>query len=142
MKNIKLTLFIGFLGLFLVNNVVAQSLKQDWLVSPITQKSEVKVLKNGKVLELTNGLISRQIQILPNAATTSFKNLTTNEQFVRSVRPEARVSFNRKTYQIGGLYGQKEHAYLLEEWTNQFTSNPNDFQFVRHSITKIKPHSH
>lgn len=140
MKNIKLTLFIGFLGLFWVNYVVAQSLKQDWLVSPITQKSEVKVLKNGKVLELTNGLISRQIQISPNAATTSFKNLTTNEQFVRSVRPEARVVFNRKTYQIGGLYGQKEHAYLLEEWTNQFTSNPNDFQFVRHAITDIKPH--
>ena len=140
MKNTIPAYFISFLGLFFVNYVVAQPANQDWLVSPITQKSEVKVLKNGKVLELNNGLISRQIQISPNAATTSFKNLTTNEQFVRSVRPEARVIFNRATYQIGGLHGQKEHAYLLEEWTNEFTSNPADFQFVRYATANLTPH--
>lgn len=113
---------------------------QDWLIAPISQKSEVKIVKNGQTIEISNGLIARQIQILPNAATVSFKNLTTNEQFVRSVRPEARVVLNGKTYNIGGLYGQKEHAYLLEEWANQFTANANDFQFVRYEITNIKPH--
>ncbi len=113
---------------------------QDWLITPIVQKSEVKVVKNGKAIELSNGLVARQIQISPNAATVSYKNITTNEQFVRSVRPEARVVLNGKTYNIGGLYGQKEHAYLLEEWTSQFTANSNDFQFVRHEITNIKPH--
>ncbi len=125
------TLFWG-----MVHDIVAQ----DWLVAPVAQKSEIKILNNGKSLEITNGLIARQIQISPNAATVSFKNLTSNEQFVRSVRPEARVTLNGKTYNVGGLYGQKEHAYLLEEWTSQFTANANDFQFVRHQITDIKPH--
>lgn len=118
------------------NVVVAQ----DWLVTPIVQKSEIKTLKGGKVLEISNGLITRQIQISPNAATISYKNLTTNEQFVRSVRPEARVTLNGKTYNIGGLYGQKEHAYLLEEWAEKFTKNEADFQYVRYEITNLKPH--
>lgn len=119
---------------------IQQTIAQDWLLAPIAQKSDVKLLKNGKLIEISNGLIARQIQISPNAATISFKNLTTNEQFVRSVRPEARVTLNGQTYNIGGLYGQKEHAYLLEEWTNQFTAGSNDFQFVRHTVTPIKPH--
>ena len=125
-----------FFLLFAYHSVFAQ----DWLIAPVTQKSEVKVLKNSKLIEISNGLIARQIQISPNAATVSFKNLTTNEQFVRSVRPEARVVLNGQTYNVGGLYGQKEHAYLLEEWTNQFTANPTDFQFVRHTVAPIKPH--
>lgn len=125
-----------FFLFFVYHSVFAQ----DWLIAPISQKSEVKIVKNGKAITISNGLIARQIQISPNAATVSFKNLTTNEQFVRSVRPEARVVINGKTYNIGGLYGQREHAYLLEEWTNQFTANAEDFQFVRHLIADIKPH--
>ncbi|MEZ4901327.1 MAG: alpha-galactosidase [Spirosomataceae bacterium] len=116
------------------------SVAQDWLIAPITQKSEIKVLKGGKVIEISNGLIVRQIQILPNASTISYKNLTTNEQFVRAVRPEARVTLNGKTYHVGGLYGQKEQAYLLEEWTEQFTNHIDDFQYVRYEISEIKPH--
>lgn len=129
-------LLLFFLLICFLNKANAQ----DWLIQPIAQKSEVKLLKNGKILEISNGLIARQIQILPNAATVSYKNLTTNEQFVRSVRPEARVTLNGKTYNVGGLYGQKEHAYLLEEWTDSFTENSADFQFVRHEIVAVKPH--
>ena len=88
-----------FFLLFAYHSVFAQ----DWLIAPVAQKSEVKVLKNSKLIEISNGLIARQIQISPNAATVSFKNLTTNEQFVRSVRPEARVVLNGQTYNVGGL---------------------------------------
>src|SRR6218665_797061 len=115
------------ISLVSANAVFAQMPANDWLIQPFIQKSEVKVLQNGKLLEITNGLITRQIRVSPNAASVSFKNLTTNEQFVRSVRPEARVVINGKSYNVGGLYGQKEHGYLLEEWIDNFTSQSDDF---------------
>jgi len=136
-KTLSLALTICLLA---VSTTFAQTPNHDWLVHPFIQKSEVKVLQNGQMLEITNGLISRQIRVSPNAATVSFKNLTTNEQFVRSVRSEARVVLNGKTYNVGGLYGQKEHAYLLEEWIPKFTSRPEDFKFVRYETGEVKPH--
>ncbi len=137
MKTLNYLLIIGLLA---ANTVFAQNSGKDWLIQPLTQKSEVKVLQNGHLLEITNGLISRQIRVSPNAATVSFVNLSTNEQFIRSVRPEARVMINGKAYNIGGLYGQKEQAYLLEEWIDKFTGQPDDFQFVRYEKGEVKPH--
>ena len=112
----KLLLFLAFFWLF-ASNIKAQNVVEDWLIKPMSQRSDIKTLDNGKAIELNNGLIARRIQISPNAATTSFKNLVSNEQFIRSVRPEARIVLNGKTYNIGGLYGQQEHAYLLESWS-------------------------
>lgn len=134
----KITLFVlVFITLFR-SDVQAQNIGKDWLVVPISQRSEVKT--DGKAIELNNGLISRRIQIAPNAATTSFKNLVTGEQFIRSVRPEGRLVLNGKTYNIGGLYGQKEHAYLLEDWIPNLTKKDADFQYVRYEIGEVQPH--
>lgn len=134
----KITLFVlVFITLFR-SDVQAQNIGKDWLVVPISQRSEVKT--DGKAIELNNGLISRRIQIAPNAATTSFKNLVTGEQLIRSVRPEGRLVLNGKTYNIGGLYGQKEHAYLLEDWIPNFTKKDADFQYVRYEIGEVQPH--
>lgn len=134
----KITLFVlVFITLFR-SDVQAQNIGKDWLVVPISQRSEVKT--DGKAIELNNGLISRRIQIAPNAATTSFKNLVTGEQLIRSVRPEGRLVLNGKTYNIGGLYGQKEHAYLLEDWIPNFKKKDADFQYVRYEIGEVQPH--
>lgn len=132
--------YLLIISISAANTVFAQTPARDWLIQPFTHKSEVKVLQNGKLLEITNGLITRQIRVSPNAATISFKNLSTNEQFIRSVRPEARVVINGKSYNVGGLYGQKEHAYLLEEWIDKLTGNSGDFQFVRYETGEVKPH--
>ncbi len=138
MKKMKTTLFLlAFIGLY-TNNTQAQSVVKDWLIAPVTQRSEIKI--GDKSLELNNGLISRRIHILPNASTTSFKNLVTGEQFIRSVRPEARIVLDGKTYNVGGLYGQKEHAYLLEDWIPNFTKKETDFQYQRYEIGEVQPH--
>jgi hypothetical protein len=79
----------------------------DWLISKQNFKAEIYQTSSGKDIVLSNGLLKRQIRISPNAATIDFKNLRTNEQFIRSVRPEARITIDGKTYNIGGLYGQK-----------------------------------
>lgn len=114
------------------------AVQADWLISPVTQKAGVYQANNGKDLVLSNGLLVRRFRISPNLATVDYQNSTTNEQFVRSIRPEARLVLDGKTYQVGGLYGQKEHAYLREEWLDTFTANPVDFQFKRFSVTPIK----
>jgi hypothetical protein len=124
--------------LALATKALAQNPGADWLITPTTSRSEVK---NGpKWLELSNGLIARRIQISPNASTTSFKNLVTGEEFIRSVRPEARLVLNGKPYHVGGLYGQKEKAYLLDDWIPNFTKNDADFQYVRHETSEVQPH--
>ncbi|QMW03572.1 alpha-galactosidase [Spirosoma foliorum] len=114
--------------------------KQDWLIMPVSQKAGVFQANNGKDLVVANGLISRRFRIGPNLATVDYQNLSTNEQFVRSVKPEAKVILDGKTYNVGGLYGQKEHAYLREEWLDGLTANPSDFQFKTFSISPIKPY--
>ena len=112
----------------------------DWLISKQNFKAEIYQANAGKDLILSNGLLKRQIRISPNAATIDFKNLRTNEQFVRSVRPEARITIDGKTYNIGGLYGQKEHAYLLTEWIDKLESKPQDFQYKTFKINLLTPH--
>ncbi len=112
----------------------------DWLISKQNFKAEIYQASGGKDLILSNGLLKRQIRISPNAATIDFKNLRTNEQFVRSVRPEARIKIDGKTYNIGGLYGQKEHAYLLTEWIDKLESKSQDFQYKFFKINPLTPH--
>ena len=114
--------------------------KGDWLITSVSQKAGVFQANGGKDLILSNGLLTRRFRISPNLATVDYQNLSTNEQFVRSVRPEARVILNGKTYQVGGLYGQKEHAYLREEWLDSFTANSADFQFKTFSVSPAKPY--
>lgn len=114
--------------------------KTDWLITPVTQKAGVFQANGGKELVLSNGLISRRFRVSPNLATVDYQNLSTNEQFIRAVGPEARVTLNGKTYAVGGLYGQKERAYLREEWLDGFTANPADFQFTSFTVSPLKPY--
>lgn len=117
-----------------------QVLAQDWLLQPFPAKSTASLSADGKKLTISNGLIAREIQLSPNASSVSFKHLQTGEQFIRSVRPEARLTLNGRTYQVGGLYGQPEHAYFLETWADALRSHPEDFQYVRYETKPIKPH--
>ena len=112
----------------------------DWLITPVSQKAGVFQTNAGKDVVLSNGLLSRRFRVSPNLATVDYKNLVTDEQFVRSVRPEALLTLNSKTYAVGGLYGQKEHAYLREEWIDTFTANPRDFQFKTVAVSPLKPY--
>lgn len=107
---------------------------QDWLLNSTPFKAGIYQASGGKDIVLANGLIQRRIRITPNAATIDFQNLTTGQQYIRSVRPEARLVMDGNTYAVGGLYGQTEHAYLREEWVKDFKKNESDFQLIDFSI--------
>ncbi|MDF7816439.1 alpha-galactosidase [Runella sp. MFBS21] len=109
----------------------------DWLVAPIAQKAEV--ITEGKNIILYNGLVKRVFRIEPNVACIDYKNLSNGQQLLRGVKPEARITVNDKEYSVGGLIGQKENAYLLPEWLDKMTVGPEDFLFVSHTVSDIKP---
>ncbi|GHB57820.1 hypothetical protein GCM10007390_09060 [Persicitalea jodogahamensis] len=110
---------------------------QDWLLNKMGLKAGIYQATDGKDIILSNGLIQRRIRLTPNAATVDFQNLGTGQQFIRSVRPEARLVLDGQTYQVGGLYGQTEHAYLREEWIDGFKKNEADFQLVDFSVAPL-----
>ena len=121
----------------LISQLAFAQQQKDWLVAPVTAKAEVK--SAGQDVVLTNGLVKRAFRIAPNVACFDYVNLSNGQQLLRAVKPEARIGLNGKEYNVGGLYGQKENAYLLHEWLGGFTAGSSDFQYVKHEVSDIKP---
>jgi hypothetical protein len=112
---------------------------KDWLVQPLAAKAEVFQSADKKDLILQNGLVQRTFRLNPNLACTGYKNLVTGQELMRAIKPEALLSVDGVEYKIGGLYGQKENAYLLPEWLDSFSRGEQDFQFLRYEVTPIRP---
>lgn len=112
----------------------------DWLVRPPAQPAALYRSPDGKELIFSNGLVKRSFRLQPNVACTDFKNLSSGEQMLRAVRPEARLTINGVDYHVGGLYGQQQNAYLLTAELDQLQADDKDFQFEAFSVTAILPY--
>ncbi|MEN6457495.1 MAG: hypothetical protein ABFC63_01070 [Thermoguttaceae bacterium] len=107
----------------------ASPARGDWLVVPVDRKTSV--YRSGpRAIAMTNGLIRRVWQIEPNGATVAFDNQMTGESMLRGVKPEARLRLNGKDYDVGGLKGQPNYAYLRPEWLNTMTADPAAFRLI------------
>lgn len=104
----------------------------DWLVTPTRERSSV-VERRGELI-LDNGLVSRTIRLAPNAATVDITNHNSGSSVLRGVKPEAVVVLDGKEYEIGGLKGQPDYAYLDPAWLKDMKANPDAFQFVRSEV--------
>ncbi len=102
----------------------------DWLVVPTQAKAALYRGVNDQELCLDNGLIRRTFRLSPNAATVAFDNVMTGASLIRGVKPEAIVSLDGTAFNVGGLTGQPEYAYLLPEWVNQLQAEPGSFRGV------------
>lgn len=122
----------------LTNQQIAQRPK-DWLVNPIEQKAGIYKSVDGKDLILFNGLVKRAFRIKPNVACIDYKNMSSGQQLLRDVKPEAVVTIDGVKFNIGGLYGQNEKAYLLRDWVDGLVPSDKDFQFQSYQISDIKP---
>jgi hypothetical protein len=111
----------------------------DWLIKPVVQKAGIYASIDKKSIILYNGLVKRTFRLSPNLACTDYKNMMTGQQLLRAIAPEAVITINGKEYNVGGLYGQKEKAYLLPEWLDGFTKEENDFQFVNYETGELRP---
>ena len=134
------TVIFCFAMLYLACYGLAGEESKDWLIRPVNDPVKIDWNQDTHELLLSNGLIQRSFRLSPNMASIGYKNLTTDEEFLRGVKPEAVVSINGKNYEIGGLKGQPNYAFLKPEWLGQLQSNPQAFQFVRYTSGEITAH--
>ena len=109
----------------------------DWLLDNTTYKAQLYTTANTGELVLSNGLIARTVQTTPNGATTGLDNLVTGASVLRGVKPEAIVMIDSVEYEVGGLKGQPNYAYLKPEWVIELTSDSLAFQFDSYSADPI-----
>lgn len=109
----------------------------DWLIQPITQKTEV--IENGNTITLNNGLVKRVFIKTSNVACIDYTNLSNGQQLLRAIKPEAKIIIDNKEYNVGGLIGQKENAYLLPQWISNMHAGDGDFTEVNYTVADIKP---
>ena len=121
-----------------IHTVSAQSLpSRDWLVQPITDS--VTIDTSHQQFVISNGLLRRTFLQQPNLACVDFLNLTTGQQLIRSIEPEARLVINGITYQVGGASGQAEKAYWQNNFSKNLRSSDSDFHWVRWRVSSIQP---
>ena len=116
-----------------------QIITADWLVTPLKTKAAVYKSSDGSDIILYNGLVKRSFRLSPNLVCTDYKNMVNGQQLLRAVKAEARLTINGKEINIGGLYGQKENAYLEKSSISQLTTAETDFRFSSYSVTDIQP---
>jgi len=124
--------------LFVVLMVSSDAIGSDWLVRQIKEPVEIEKRLEGREIVLSNGLISRTFRLMPNAATVAYDNLMTGESIIRGIKPEAIVELDGQKYEVGGLQGQLEYAYLQDGTIDSMSSNPNAFAFADFELGDIK----
>ncbi len=122
-----------------IKQQVNSSKKIDWLIQPVAEKAEVQVNNLTNTIQLRNGLTQRTFQFTPDLACIDYLNTSNGQQLIRSVKPEAIITINGMAYPVGGLYGQKEHAYILPEWVKGFKKGDSSFHYQSYQVTELKP---
>jgi len=111
----------------------------DWLIEPSPFVAKITATRDGRELELANGLVRRVIRLQPAAATVAYDNVMTSTSLLRSVRPEAIIELDGKNFAVGGLTGQPIHNYLGPEWLAQMSADPRGFQLASYKIGRTEP---
>lgn len=112
----------------------------DWLVDNHNFRAAAFSNNGGKEIILFNGLVRRSFYMKDGGlACYDLYNPVSGQQLIRAVRPEARIVVDGKSWNIGGLTGQREQAYLKTEWLNNLQVDPKSFQFKDLQILAIAP---
>lgn len=109
----------------------------DWLIEPPDIRATISVQENSIILD--NGLIRKVLLTKPNAAGISLVNITSGQEFIRGIKPEASLSMDGKTYSVGGLVGQANYAFLNPEWIKDLRSDPESFHYTGCQTGPIEP---
>lgn len=105
--------------------------QRDWLITPVRQESRLYVQisddRQDVRFRLDNGLVSRTFYLGDNVACIGYRNKSDDIEYLRAVKPEARVRIDTTWYDVGGLVGQPEMSYLFEEWLPDMAADPQAF---------------
>jgi hypothetical protein len=118
-------LFAAISRLPIYSGAAATPAPGDWLVKSSSRRSGVYRTDRPDEIVLTNGLIRRIFRLAPNCATVGFDNLMTGAAILRGVKPEARLGIDGKMFDVGGLIGQPDYAYLRPDWIDALKAAPD-----------------
>lgn len=108
----------------------------DWLLDGSPFEADVYQGHDPNEILLSNGLIRRTFRLAPNAATIGLDNLMTGENILRGVKPEAEITINGVNYEVGGLKGQTNYAFLRPEEIDQLKADPSALQFTDYEVSE------
>lgn len=111
----------------------------DWLLDGAPYKSFFQYNPQTQQYTLSNGLVKRSFYKGPNMACVGYLNLTTNQELLRAISPEAILFINGIRYAVGGLQGQSEKAYLQPQWLSSLNAGTNDFIFTKVETEPLTP---
>jgi len=122
-------------GIQSVSSFVEKPADSDWLINPPVQTSSIQIRPDEKGLTaqllITNGLISRNFLIADDSlACTSLRRADKDIEFVRSIKPEARVCLDGNWIEIGGLTGAPDQAFITPTWYPMLHSKPGSFRLT------------
>src|SRR5271170_2633722 len=111
----------------------------DWLIDPSPFPAVLSTNGVAGEISLENGLVRRAFKLSPDAATVAFDNLMTGESILRSVRPEAQLTLDGKSFNVGGLTGQPIDNFLTRDWLAQMGADPAAFHFDSYKTGPTEP---
>lgn len=117
-----------------LEGVYAEGLEQDWLIRKPEEHAGLFRTATGDEIVLSNGILSRTFRLSPNAATVSLKVLSQQKEHIRAIKPEAVLSLDGFSINVGGLNGQPNLAFLYPDWLDELESDPLAFQFTGFSV--------
>lgn len=118
----------------------AQSVRSDWLIDSTSFVAKFEQPDPAQPrYELDNGLVKRTFLVeAPVAATIGLESVSSGQAILRAVKPEAVVVIDGVRYEVGGLSGQPNHAFLRDAWIDQMKPAPGSLEFVTFSIGPIE----
>lgn len=122
------------LGKEIVSQLPMAEQKKDWLIQKVDEPCRMFVQKlnnESTTFQLSNGLVSRTFYVSENIACVGYRNLSNNAEFLRAVKPEARICVDSVWYEVGGLKGQPEMSYLLGGWYPQLEASEQAFNLSK-----------
>ena len=112
----------------------------DWLLYQGEFKTDVTFSEEQNTITMQNGLVRRIWKTTPTGACIQFDNLMTDESLLRGIKPEALVVLNGEEIPVGGLIGQPNYAFFIQEWLDSgvMQADPNAFHLVDWQIGETK----
>lgn len=97
--------------------------------------SRITFTSEGASLE--NGIIRRTVHTQGFVGTTSLLRLDSQEEFVRTIEPEARIVVDDKEYWLGGVEPLPNKAFLQNDWIANAKPSKKSLRFVSAKEKKI-----
>lgn len=129
---------LSFSSMIYAQPALCQS-QEDWLVDQKSRKATITEVSTQEI-EIQNGLVRRSFFISPNLVCFDFTNLMSDQQLLRTIMPEGRITINGKSYDIGGAVELKERGFFKKEWLKDIQNPSSNFQYQTHVIGDIIPH--